>query len=187
MAALEPLLHFKDIFLKRSSLAARRDLHVRCDFNFSAMQTRRRRQITRSAERQISSGWLYVFICKSALISVESHALLPRAFPVVLALIGITPHRYFFLSKIDSHKIKFTKHREFPCSYDRKGRHIITVASEDCFYPPRILFCKNMLRKMTLQARDVNSHNDRTEELISNLLLNPHFIKLKVICYKIFQ
>jgi len=42
MAALEPSLHFKDILLKRSSLAARRDFRVRCDFNFSATQIRRR-------------------------------------------------------------------------------------------------------------------------------------------------
>jgi len=184
MVTFESSLHFKDIFLKRSSLAARRDFGVRCDFNFSATQTRRRRRITRSAEQQIRR--FYVFICKSALVSVESRLSFsdPARFRSYWLLLVSAPIDIFFLCQNRLIKLNSQSTANFRVlmtvriDVDHRVRRLVILLK---FY-----FVKTWLRKMTLQPREINLYNGEIKELISSIL-NSHFTKLKLMYhYKAF-
>jgi hypothetical protein len=149
--------NFKGILLKRGFTRGRPRLRVHDATLISADDanpSRTTRRITRSAERQISSGWLYIFICESALVSKSSGRVpelsFPVPLPVVSALIGIIPNarpRTYpsFPLPEDAHKIKFTKRREFRVPMTRV--RVDHGPSSDIRRSPRVLLPENVTKR----------------------------------------
>lgn len=107
----------------------------------------------RPSSKSAADGFTFSFV---KVHSYRSNPGAPSLVPRVSGRIGPywyhPPWIFFSFARIDSHKIKFTKRREFPCSYDREGRRAIDHPRPKIAYIPlEFYFVKTRLQKITLQ------------------------------------